>query len=250
MGLFIFEVELMEDNISRAFPEKSSSFHKKIAKSSLFHFSLTVLEFLRARDGLLASNVVFENAHIIKDAHAKGKGVFILSLHMSNWEALCCALSKHLAPTLPIVKKIGLEAMNNFVTERREYNGFFSLKREKKGDIIREISKHIKKGDMIGFMMDQSKPGEPEIEFFGDLAKTNTSLAVFWRKYKVPIIPVHIKRIGVGKFLVKAEQELEFQHTEDRVQDTLKNTRYVNQVLEKIILSNPEQYFWLHNRWK
>ena len=99
-------------------------------------------------------------------------------------------------------------------------------------------------------MMDQSRPGSPRLPFFGHPAKTNLGLATLWQRYPAPIIPGFIHRSELGKHIVELQSPLDIETTEDRKADILAHSEQFNRAMETMIADKPEQYFWLHRRWK
>jgi KDO2-lipid IV(A) lauroyltransferase len=86
--------------------------------------------------------------------------------------------------------------------------------------------------------------------FFGTPAKSQTSLAAIWRKRPAPILPIAIERLAYGRHRLRVWPPLQVEKTNDVEADILRITGQCNQMLEKMIRVAPEQYFWLHNRWK
>ena len=98
--------------------------------------------------------------------------------------------------------------------------------------------------------MDQSRPGNPYLEFFGQPARTNTSFAAIWRRCPAPIIPGYIVRHEFGRHTVHFLPEVTLDQTENEEEDILRHSRIMNGVIEGVVRQHPEQYFWMHNRWK
>ena len=232
--------------------KKTSSQKKKIAYLSYFNFFLTCFEFLAERHGRLGAEVEIINRQHIDQAKQKNKGVYILCIHMGSWEAMGGAFTRLFGPSHIVVKAVGPKGMDQFVTALRHKNGFYSVKKdkkEKKGHTLRQIEEKLCKNEIIGFVIDQKRPKSPKIPFFGELAKTNTTLAYLWQKNQAPIIPAFITRSKVGKHTVEVFPEIKLERGVQQEQDLLEHSKIFNQVVEKMILSCPEQYFWLHNRW-
>ena len=100
---------------------------------------------------------------------------------MGNWEAMGAAWAL-VTPAHVLVKKVGSSSVDRFVSELRDRNGFLTVKRKKKGDGFSAIRDVLARGEIVGFVMDQARPGEPKLPFFGRPAKTNTSFAAIWRQ--------------------------------------------------------------------
>ena len=193
------------------------------------------------------------DTHNLKAAEKKGQGVYILCFHMGSWEAMGAAMSTHLVPTHVIVKKVGSESVNRFVSQTRLKNRFYFFERKKKGDAFRGILKVLKNKEAVGFAFDQARPGEPRLPFFGKPAKTNTSLAAIQLRAEAPIVPGYAIQHSPFKhkvyFLpeVVLEQPSENMTTEELI---LERSKQFNKIVESVVRKHPEHYFWMHNRWK
>jgi KDO2-lipid IV(A) lauroyltransferase len=169
---------------------------------------------------------------------------------MGNWEAMGAACTRRYGPSYVLVKKVGSPNVDRFVSELREKQGFLSIKRRKKGDGYQGIKDALSRNEIIGFVMDQARPGEPKLPFFGKPAKTNTSFAAIWRRNPVPIIPAYINRTGVSKHVLRFFPEIHPVITDDTEKDIIEHSLMFNQVVETHVRTSPEHYFWMHNRWK
>lgn len=222
----------------------------RLAFGGTKNFILTSLEFIAARKGDLSQRVTFKDQNNLDDAIAKGKGVYILCMHIGSWEAMGAAMTRRIRDTRVVVKKVGGPSMNKFVCDMRKHNGFHIIERRKKGDALLGIKETLSQGNLVGFVIDQARPGEPKLPFFGVPAKTNTSFAAIWRKMKAPIVPGYCFRTAPGKYEVGFLPELELNDTGNSERDIVQHSQLFNHVVEKIIRMKPEQYFWLHDRWK
>jgi KDO2-lipid IV(A) lauroyltransferase len=255
LAFLIFSVfrvrrHLLERNIDIALGDNiNPNDRTKIAARSLYHFFLTCLEFFAAKKYPLGHDCTVVGAEHITAALAEKRGVYVLTTHMGNWEAMGI-VSYKFAPVYVPVKNIGNETLNKFVAARREFNGLHTIKREHKGTGIRAMIKMLNHGGVVGFMMDQARPGEPLLPFFSRPAQTNTSLAAISRRFPAPIVPAYMLRNEDLSYTLYFLPALELPQHEDGDREIELRSRYFNQVVEKIILRCPEQYFWLHDRWK
>lgn len=250
--IFKLRRKLVIKNIETAFGDfYSKKEQTRIAFLSYFNFLQTIFEFLGAIDGKLADHVEIENAEYLDELLKRGQGVFILCCHMGSWEAMGGAYNRRFGPTHVIVKKVGNDNSDRFVREQRLKNDFRFIDRSGgKGSATKAILKAIRKGEMIGFVMDQSRPGEPYLPFFNKPAKTNTGLGYFAIKSGAPVVASYAHRVAPGKHKVFIGKEIELptEGTED--ERVLESARRFNIEVEKVIRTCPEQYFWMHNRWK
>jgi KDO2-lipid IV(A) lauroyltransferase len=135
----------------------------------------------------------------------------------------------------------------------RRRNGFLDIQRTGKGDGVRAILKRLAAGEMIGFVLDQSRPGEPRLPFFGKPASTNTGLAALWLRRPAPVVPCWIERVGFGQHRLHVLPALEMKPSGSAKQngiEIMETSRFFNTVLESMIAQRPEQYLWMHRRWK
>jgi KDO2-lipid IV(A) lauroyltransferase len=244
--------QLMLQNLERAFGTTRTAKEKEtIARAAVFNFVQTLLETLSSPTYPLAQNIELHGGEHLQAALAKGQGVYVLCFHMGNWEAMAAKVSQDFVPVYAVMKPIGSAGMNRYVEELRTRNGLNWIKRDKKGDGFRGIREVLQRKEIVGFIIDQARPGEPRLPFFGHPAKTNTSFAAIWRRMPAPIVPVHIHRESFGRHVVTCEPELTMVHNRGNVSgDILQNSQMFNEVVERIVRQYPEHYFWFHNRWK
>jgi len=249
--IFRIRRKLILKNLCHAFEnQKSLNELVAIGRKSFKNVILTAFELLRSMHEDIAKSVTFDGRENIDAVLAKGQGCFVLCCHMGNWEAFASFVGRKIAPVYVAVKKVGSDSSDRFVSELRYHNRLFTLPRTKKGDAVRAIREALKRNEIIGFILDQARSGEPRLPFFGADATTNTGLAAMARRFKTPVIPGFIKRVNFGEHHVTFWPELNLAESDDQNADILENTKTFNKIIEKIVLECPEQYLWLHNRWK
>ncbi len=238
-------------NLDIAFKDEFTKERKiVIGRRSIYHFILTCFEFLVSVRTTIDANVEIIGKENIERSLSQGKGVYILCSHIGNWEAMGAAFSNSIVNSYILVKKVGKGSMADFVNDLRKKNNFKSVKRKKKGDGLKAILEILKNNEIVGFVFDQSRPGEPRLPFFGVEAKTNTSLAAIWHKSEAPVVPSYIERISFAKHKLYLLQELDPPQGEGVEKDIVNQSIFYNGVVESMIRACPEQYFWMHKRWK
>jgi len=255
LAVFVFDVvrlrrSLVLANLRIALPALSAVERVQVGRASIYHFILTALEFLRSARHDPLSGIQMVGVESMHAALSTGQGAFILCFHMGNWEAMGAACNHHIVPSYVLVKKVGSDSVDRFVSEVRRKIGFRWVPRRQKGDGYRAIKEALGRGDIIGFVMDQARPGEPKLPFFGRPAKTNTSLAAIWYRSPAAIVPAFARRTGVGQHVVEFLPPLDLAKTTDQAADILRLSAQFNAVVESCVRRCPEQYFWMHNRWK
>jgi len=256
LAVFVFDVlrlrrRLILRNLTIAFGKTIPDNEKiRIGRESVYNFALTMVEFLRSGGSDIAGAININGAEHIREALARNQGVYILCFHLGNWEAMGAACTRFVAPSHVLVKRVGSSGVNRFVSETRARNGFLAVRRQGKGDGYKAIVKALGRGEIIGFVMDQARPGNPRLPFFGRPAKTNTSFAAIWRRHPAPIVPAYIVRKSIGSHVIEFLPEVKLDMTPDEMQDVLRHSEQFNRVVEGAVRRKPEQYFWMHNRWK
>ncbi|MFW7381128.1 MAG: lysophospholipid acyltransferase family protein [Oligoflexus sp.] len=255
-AVFCFDIlrlrrKVILNNLKIAFgEEKTESERRRIGRLSVYHFLLTILEFLRSPYHDIAAHVQMHDRENIDKILEKGNGAYIICFHIGNWEAHSPAVTRQVKPVHIVVKKVGSYAMNRFVETVRQHNRFLWIKRERKGDAFQAMKKILANNEIVGFVFDQARPGEPRLPFFGKTAKTNTSFAAIRRQMPAPVVSSFARRVRLGEHIVEYSPEIPFVDTEDTAQDILNHSAQINRIVESVVRRYPEHYFWFHNRWK
>ena len=172
------------------------------------------------------------------------KAVFI-SGHFNNFELMAMQISKQGIDLAAIYRPLNNIFLNKKMESIRKK--FICKNQIKKGIAgTREIIKFIKNGYSIALMIDQRVSEGIETKFFNKKAFTTTIPAQLHLKYGLEIVPVYIERKNKHYFTVYFYEPLSFDNNKDQIYITNK----LNNVLENLILKNPSQWIWTHDRWK
>lgn len=242
---------LILHNLELAFGnERTPDERVSLGRQSVYHTILTFLEFFRASRTDIAGDIELHGDQHLRQALLQGRGVYVLCFHMGNWEAMAAKFTRAIVPSYVVVKKVGGPSVDRFVSDMRARIQFLTVKRQSKGDGYRQILGILERGEVVGFVIDQARPGEPKLPFFGHPAKTNTSFAAIWRRHPAPIIPSYITRRGVSRHAIQFLPPVDLTLTDDVKADILTHSEQFNRIVEACVRRCPEQYFWMHNRWK
>ena len=171
--------------------------------------------------------------------------VIFISGHFSNFELMAQHIEKSNIKLAAIYRPLNNFFLNNTMEEIRKK--FICKKQIKKGlSGTREVLKHINDGYSIALMIDQRVSEGIKVDFFNRKALTTTIPAQLIKKYKLNVVPVHIERQNKHYFNLYFNKPVIFDPSDDVEKITLK----LNKNLEKMILKNPSQWIWSHNRWK
>ena len=223
---------------------------KTIAKASTTRFGRMIIDVLRypeIKDGDYRDMIDFQGREYLDDALENGKGAIIAAMHSGNWELLGGVLASEGYPLISVAMEQNGDA-DKFINEYREM--MHQHVTYKTG--IREMILELKKGSFIGLIMDQD-PGKTGVltPFFGYETLTATGPAVLGRMQDVPIIFVTIHYSPFeDKHIMRAEPPIYAENTEDKKRDIAVTTTKLNEFMEDYIRRFPEDWFWLHNRWK
>ena len=256
IGIILFDVlrlrrALILRNICTAFPEMPQADATKMGRKSVVHLVTTVFELLWVWRRSLAERYTITNPEVLAEALKGGQGVYILCTHTGNFEVMAASLSQTFAKMTSPVKSVGENpGINRFISENRARQGIEAIVRKKRGEGFLAIRRALQENRLVGFMMDQARPGEPRVELFGKSAKTNTSLGAIWERFPAPLVPAYAERIGFARHIVHILPVVRFPPKVDRETDILNRARACNTIVEDIVKRCPEQYWWIHDRWK
>lgn len=239
-------------NLSRSFPEKSLDDVLRIAKASYVSFALVLAEF---------SDITYlhkDNLHQwcnIKgldhytEACRKGKGVLLFSAHFGNWEIGNAVLAMATKPFIFIYRMLDSPFMEEGITYVRASYGNISLDKE---NAMLPMIRSLKKGATINLLIDQNVDVYEGIfvDFFGRPACTTSGLALLAMRTGAPVLPVFTTRRPDGKYLLEIGSEVPISHSGNLDADILENTQNFTKIIEGQIRKYPEQWLWLHQRWK
>ncbi|MDD3249074.1 MAG: lysophospholipid acyltransferase family protein [Smithellaceae bacterium] len=239
-------------NLTRAFPEKSPAEIERIAKGSYRSFALVVAEFseiARLNPDNIHQWVHFQGLEHYDEAIRKGKGVLLFSGHFGNWEIGNAALAIARKPLIFIYRILDSAFLEEAITYVRASCGNISLDKEK---AILPMIHSLKKGATISILIDQNVAHYEGIfiDFFGRPACTTSGLALLALYTGAPVLPVFTTRMPDGKYLMEIGAEVAIRNTGNRDADVRENTRAFTGIIEEHIRKYPEQWFWMHQRWK
>ncbi|MFZ9518870.1 MAG: lysophospholipid acyltransferase family protein [Silvanigrellaceae bacterium] len=247
--------KMVLQNIGRAFGRDANpNVCVGIGRASLANFILTTLEFFSARIVFPQQQVEFINPERMNEALGRGRGVYLMGIHMGNFELMGSAVGKNFALVHAPVKPIGKGKLALWVKARREKNGIVEIVNERGKGTSRtaRLLDGLRKNEVVGFMVDQRRSKGTLLPFFGEPAWTNTSLIALWKQYEAPILPVTVARRGYNRFQVIFHDEFKIETNSLWTADEFirTNGQRMNQVVEQMIVANPKEYFWMHDRWK
>ncbi len=238
-------------NLRRAFPEKSAAEILALAESTYRHFGMMMLETLRLLtiqpDEARRSIEVVDTA-AIDEALSAGKGAILLTGHMGNWEYLGAWVSSSGYPTVFMFQEQANPHVNRLIRQFRERMGMEVVPR---GMALRSYLKALRSGRFVAVVADQDAGRNGIfIPFMGHLASTATGPARFALKTGAPLIMAVSYREPDGRLkgcFEKLDVATEGLEDAEAIQQIMEA---YNRKLEAWIRAYPDQWFWMHRRWK
>jgi KDO2-lipid IV(A) lauroyltransferase len=227
-----------------------------LAQAHYAHLFRLAGEFIRFRWTSAARKtalVSVEGVDRFVAAQAQGKGTLVLTGHFGNWEVATIAGLTHYPEVRGrfhfVRRAIKPRWLDALVTRRFNQGGFGVIGKRGSLDRILEL---LAQGDVIVFPFDQhaAPPDGIEVPFFGHPAWTFRSLAIIALATGAPVLPATAWREKDGRHVLRFGEPMAPIEADDTNEAIRLNTRAYNAVLERLILARPEQWYWVHRRWK
>ena len=239
---------LIHENIKKALPKINNREIKKINKQMWNNYGRIFSEYMflkNFRYNLNQSNIVVHGQEILDEIKKLNTPVIFVSGHFSNFELMAMQIEKSGIKLAAIYRPLNNKFLNTIMERiRKKYICKEQIKKGISG--VRDIVKFYKKNYSIALMIDQRVSEGIKVNFFKHKALTTTIPAQLVKKYKMPIVPVFIERFENIKFKITFQKPIYF--SDDASIENI--TSKLNEGLEKMIKSKPEQWIWSHNRWK
>ena len=246
LGPFFKSEKVIKKNIQIFNRNLSESEKAEIIKDMWRNYGKTFIEYIFL-DTFKKSNsyVEIKGDQILSKLINENKTAIFISGHFANFELMSMEISKKSIPLATIYRPLNNFFLNPFMEYLRKK--FICKNQIKKGiNGVREAINFLKNKNSIALMIDQRVSEGEKVNLFGQPALTTTLPAQLAIKYNLKIIPVFIKRTKNDNFEIEFQEELNPKNFEDKIQIT----QELNKILEKMILKNPNQWIWTHNRWK
>ncbi len=240
-------------NLKMAFPDKSEAECKRILRgefSSLGRQLAEVCQFPKYTIQNVEDVVVYDGFENYEAARARGKGVLFLTAHFGGWEVSAFAHSLH-GHWMHIV----MRSMDNAYLDRliRSYRTMHGNKTVDKDDFVRGLLAAMKCGEMVGILMDtnMTPPQGVFVDFFGIPACTASGLARIALRTDAAVVPgFTIWDESLGKYRLRFDPAVELIRTGNLDADIVTNTQKFTAIIEDYVRKYPEQWLWVHRRWK
>ena len=238
--------KIIEKNIKIFSQDISVLEEQKIINNMWKNYGMTFIEYIFLDYFKKnSSHMLIEGEEVLFSILKRNKPVIFISGHFANFELMSIEITKKGIPLAAIYRPLN----NLFLNPLMEYlrKKYVCENQIKKGiNGVKKTIEHIKSGHSIALMIDQRVSEGEKIKFFNSQALTTTLPAQLILKYDLKVVPIFIQRNKSKKFLMEIFKPIDFSKNKDK----FFITNELNKVLENMIIKNPNQWIWTHNRWK
>jgi KDO2-lipid IV(A) lauroyltransferase len=250
------ENRLAAASLASAFPEKSDAERRRILRGVWDNVARTAMEYAfldeilaefrlhRLDRGPFTATGIEDFLRIRED----DKPALIFSAHLANWE-LPAIIAERFRLNLTIMYRM---PKNSIVAA-----DLMKVRNEMMGDLVPtrfisalEIADTVAHGGHVALLVDQRRTGSPPLPFFGRPAPTNTFFAKLARQYDCPVHGVRAIRLPGDRFHVELTPPIDLPRDAEGLIDEIAATQKINDIIEGWIREHPEQWLWLHDRWR
>lgn len=247
------------ENMNQVFGDQLSQNQKiHLTKAFYSHLATSVREAVQLRflsEQALRDRVEVRGHERMLDVVAANKGVLVLTGHFGNWEFAPIGgilnFRQFKGQFHFIRRTLGSKTLERILFSRYYRAGLHVIPKK---NSLQQVCDALDQNHAVVFVLDQhaslANRDGVAVEFFGKKAGTYRSLASFARHTNVPVVPAAGYRLPDGRHVLEFHEPLLWQEAESTQEAIYRNTLAYNQALEKIILAHPEQWMWLHKRWK
>lgn len=221
-----------------------------IAKGVFRHFSRAALEFfsvLSLSREQVSALIDIEGAEHLDRAMADGRGGIIVTAHYGNWELLARKLVILGYAINVIARDSDDPGMTGITARIREHGGYKVFDRDQP---LIGVMRALKNNEILGILPDQHESHGLFVDFFSRPAATATGPAAFALKSGAPLLPVFATRMPGGKYKAIVYPPIDFEPSGDIDVDMRDLTGLINLAIERAVRLHPDQWLWLHDRWK
>lgn len=240
--------KIIESNLHKAIPNLDNKKIKDIIKNMWGNYGKILAEYVfikNFRKSNLEGKIYIEGQEILEDIKKKNEPVIFVSGHFNNFELMAMHIEKSGIELAAIYRPLNNKFLN-YIMEgiRKKYICKNQVKKGISG--TKQLLSFFKKNISIALMIDQRVSEGIKSNFFNHKAYTTTIPAQFVKKFNCKVVPIYIERIENLNFRLTVYDPIKYGSEENVETITLK----LNSIIEKMILKNPEQWIWSHNRWK
>ena len=258
LGLGAFRVDRRHRNVT--LENIRMAYHGKLGEEDVAalgrevfrHLGWTVVDICRLHritPRTVSRYITVEGYDNVERIQAQGRGVIFAPLHLGCWEVLPIATALRGSPAASLARPLDNPYLDFLLNRlRTRWGGEVVSKR----NALPELLKILRRAGSVAILIDQNVAREEGVfvEFFGRPACTTVTPVLLALRTGAALVPVAAVRAGRERHRIVVSPEVPLVKSGDLTQDLQVNTGALSRVLEEIIRQNPEQWFWVHRRWK
>lgn len=219
----------------------------QLAKKVFEHYGIATVDFLRPNwrnPESISKEIAVKGRDILDAAIAEKRGVLLITGHFGSWERFSAWVSVNGYPLTVIARNVYDPNLNQMVNNLRSMTGTRVVPRE---TAVRPMITALRNNELVGILPDQNSE-EVYIPFFGHLAGTVLGPGVIQARTNALVLLATCVRTGPNQYLAEFRGPYEPQEGFEVVGEGMMRT--INSALEEVIREHPEQWLWIHDRWK
>jgi KDO2-lipid IV(A) lauroyltransferase len=240
-------------NLQIAFPGLGEAEHEQVLRGSFQNIGRLLVEFTHFPDlnnRNISKFVVHDGLENYLEAVRRGRGVIFMTAHFGAWELSSYSQALYGYPLKFVVRPIDNPRVEKLISKYRTLSGNIPIQRR---SAARDILKALRENEAVGILFDQNTTRSEGVfaEFFSLPAATTPSIALFALRTGAAVVPGFlIWDRSLGKHRLRLDPPVELINTGDLDNDVLENTKRFNKILEGYVRQYPDQWLWIHRRWK
>lgn len=256
LGLLFYSLaiphrRLVRRNLQFCYPEWSAKEIRELSRRIFMNFGITLVEMLQCT--FMSHEEVLKALHVegeenFNKAFKSNRGIVIVSAHMGNWEVGLHITNYYGKPMLGVAAKTRYGWADILLSRSRNRLGNTII--DKKG-ALPKITEGLRRGEVIGMLIDQSRRKHGvEVTFFGRKATASPAAALLALRCNSLVLPAFCVRRSDGQLTIQVKTPFELTRTGDLRSDIQSNTQRMIDVVEEMVRTYPDQWFWLLKPWK
>jgi KDO2-lipid IV(A) lauroyltransferase len=240
------------NNLTKAFPDKNLDEIQRLAKGAYRNVAIMAAEFADlpfwTKENI--GNILdVEGLEHCVTALRKNRGLLMFGAHFGNWELGVIAASLLLKPLVLIYRPLDNSVLENLVTWVRLSTGNRAVA---KNSAMWPMVRVLRQNGIIGLLIDQNVANYEGVfvDYFGIEACTTNGLAHLALLTSAPVVPAFMVRQDDNRYRFVFGPEVNLIRTEDEEKDVVENTSIFTTIIEDMVRKYPDQWLWLHERWK
>jgi KDO2-lipid IV(A) lauroyltransferase len=244
---------IAQNNLHAAFPDLDAARRGQIVRGvydNLGRVALAVARMPRLSAANIGEWIEYEGFEHYEQALKRGRGALFMTAHLGNWELSAFSHALFGNPMHVMVRPLDNPWLDRLVDRYRRLGGNQTIRKQEAG---LRVLRALRNNEAVGILIDQNTTGEDRVfvDFFGRKASATSAFVKIAQRSGAAVIPgFALWRPETGRYVLKFYPPLEWSRTADAEADLVRNTQLCQSVLEGVIREQPEQWLWIHRRWK